>query len=211
MVILHPIKTATHNKRVRLDRLNEVAAEEDLVQQYTPLNFVEACLISWVFIIIGAIYEIFGIQIGFSAIELLSEESDILYTIGVQTQKFGLISLMAKVVFFPFFLWAWTKLYVVIITFFAGLFNNNEEEVEESAKEIVYGGMSSFAFYLFPVFGPVFKVLGNIVIIFQGLRHNLGMSPIQSLIVLVSPIIIIILMFILGISIFSMTLGALIF
>lgn len=41
MVILHPIKTATHNKRVRLDRLNEVAAEEDLVQQYTPLNFVE--------------------------------------------------------------------------------------------------------------------------------------------------------------------------
>ena len=211
MVLLHPIKTATHNRRVRQHRLVEVEAEDDFVKDYTPINFVEACLISWMFIIVDAIYEIFGLQIGFSAIEILSEESDILYTIGVQTQKFGLLTLVGKVVFFPLAIWAWTKLYIVLITFFAGLFNSNEDEVEESAQEIVYGGMSSFAFYLFPVFGSVFKVLGNIVIIFQGLRHNLGMTPIQSLVVLVSPVIIMAMVLTLLISMLSMTLGALIF
>ena len=155
------------------------------------VTFTEALGVSWIFMMIKTVYSFFFIHIGIHFFSYLGEHAEfkkiILPGIQVGSQKLSLFIILLEVALFPVFVWIYVKFWSVIIRFFTNLFETPNSE--EGLRQVVNYSLSSHFFYLIPIFGELGKHVSSLFLIFAGLKKNLGFNNLQSLLVIISPLI----------------------
>jgi len=217
LAFLHPFRTHEH---LRLKRENvrsnlkgtplTIASEDTLVEESIEeargLSFVEVLSVSWILAIINGIYSIGFIYFGYMTSDALSDTESLSFlissTFSFETQKVLVSWSILQVVLFPVTLWFYTKVWVVIIKFFGNLFEF-DGDVEQVTFQIVNHSIVTNLFLIVPIFGEMVRHFSSIVYLFAGLRKNMGLSTLQSIIVVASPLFIFVLFIVLGIVYFT--------
>ncbi len=155
------------------------------------VTFTEALGVSWIFMMVKTIYSLIFIHIGIHFFTYLGEHTEfrkiLLPGIQVGSQKLSLFIILLEVALFPVFVWVYVKFWSVIIRFFTNLFETPNSE--EGLRQVVNYSLSSHFFYLIPIFGELGKHVSSLFLIFAGLKKNLGFNNLQSLLVIVSPLL----------------------
>ncbi|MCO4794434.1 MAG: hypothetical protein KC493_12010 [Bacteriovoracaceae bacterium] len=156
------------------------------------ITFAEALGVSWSFVIVKALYSLIFIHIGLHFFTYLSTHTELKRIIvpgfPIGSKKLTVFWLLLEVALFPLLVWLYVKFWSVIIRFFANLFETPNSE--EGLRQVVNYSLSSHFFYLIPIFGELGKHVSSLFFLFAGLKKNLGFSNLQSLLVIVSPLII---------------------
>lgn len=171
---------------------SDIPTTDELIEKQT-LKPEEILSISWIFAAIEALYGVLTIYLGnifFQSWES-SREMALLLPIDttIYTQKALLTATLGKVTFFPLIFWLWAGSWRILIQFFANLFQV-EGDVYQMSRQIVQQSMTSHVLLMIPIFGRMLRHLAGFVHIFAGLRENMRLSVLQSVIVIVSPAII---------------------
>lgn len=217
LAFLHPFKTHEYLRTCRdnlhlkfkgtqLTIANEESEVDAPIENETGLSFVEVLSVSWIMAIINGIYSIGFIYFGYMTSDALSETESLSFlissTFSFETQKALVSWSILQVVLFPVTLWFYTKVWVVIIKFFGNLFEF-DGDVEEVTFQIVNQSIVTNLFLIIPIFGEMVRHFSSIVYLFAGLRKNMGLSTLQSLIVVASPLFIFVLLIVLTAIYFS--------
>lgn len=202
---LHPFKNqkGLHELRMRGEELAGVRslrlAEGDQVptalelEEKSVLKFEEILGVSWFFAVIEGFYAILTIHMGQVFFQNLSSPNEIALFLPVDTamytQRALLTAALAKVTFFPIVFWAYSKLWKILIQFFANLFQV-DGNLNKMTDQVVNQSMTSDLMLAIPIFGRMLRHLFGLVHIFAGLRENMRMSVLQSVVVILSPAVI---------------------
>ncbi len=194
-ILLHPIHTHSNRAQERLrfqtmkkNRLFSVVSEEFKTKEMP--DFVSLVLVAWIFFMIYSVYSLIYANIG-EAVSYEKADHMIASMIGASSfqKKYFIISLLANVVFFPLSAWVYVKLWRLLISFCTKLFDKDISQ--ESIDDVVNFSLVSHFFLVIPVLGQLVQFISSTFYIFIGLRYNLRLSPIQSLMIVVSPLILI--------------------
>ncbi|HLW56528.1 MAG TPA: hypothetical protein VKY27_04030 [Bacteriovoracaceae bacterium] len=183
-VLVHPFKV--HGQfRFQMPSTSEFSLK--------PLTLAEAIGVSWVFSILRGFLKILilnffiiGVGSSFSGVELGG-----LFSRSMSSgYAFFVLSTALDILFFPIAAliinsyWAW-----VIRLFIRWL--NPKLDREKIADEITTHALSSHVLGIIPFIGEFFQFLYYYFLLYAGLRGNLGASRSFSLVVLVSPLLVI--------------------
>lgn len=162
-------------------------AKEFALQTEEGTNFLEYTSVAWVFVIIQTFYVFFGLYI-FSFIEF-DQDVPQFFSISWKLQGLSLFNSLVWVALFPFVAFLYTRFWSFLIKLFAGLFRSNEVLDESALRDVTNMSLCSHAFLVIPVFGPMVRHVSAFVYLYAGLREHLQFTKAQSLIVLISPLI----------------------
>lgn len=200
---LHPFKThtllnAVSEHQVDVQEHRHFQLVEDIPSEMneadsTELHFVEAMSISWIFIVIQGIYSLLAIHLGYQAFSMVHGEQEGLTALLIpnfQSQGRNLVfwGILLQIVFFPLIIWLYTRLWGSFIKFFADLFEV-EGMLDEKTNQVINHSLVSYTFLILPVFGSMAQGIGMLFYLYAGLKNNFKFSHIQSLVILVSPVI----------------------
>lgn len=177
---------------LRLAHATELPTSHEIIERHT-LGFVEVMGVSWFFIAIEAFYAVMALHFGNLFFQSWNSPQDLALLLPVDlslySHKAMLTAALAKVAFFPLIFWLWANAWKFLIRFFARLFQV-EGDLYKMSEQIVNQSMTSHSMLAIPIFGRLLRHLSGFVHIFAGLRENMGMSVLQSVIVIVSPAVI---------------------
>lgn len=208
LAFLHPFKNQQGLRQLR-EHADEVSglrhlrlagevSSEDMpalyeVEEVATLKFEEVLGVSWLFVAVEGFYAILALHLGQVFFQSWSSPEELALLLPIDTslytQKAMLSAALAKVAFFPIVFWFYTKLWKVLIQFFAGLFQV-EGNVAKMAQQVVNQSMTSHMMLAIPIFGKMLRHLSALVHLFAGLRENMQMSVLQSAVVILSPAVI---------------------
>lgn len=156
----------------------------------SSLTFVDAMSMSWMLSILKALYAIIAMLIGLEWLGVMGEEGS--YIKGLRfwsdrAQTITVFMIILEIILFPLTLWFYAKFWGVVIRFFGDVFEV-EGDCTHISEQIVNHSLSSHFFLVIPIFGELAKHVSGLVLIYAGLKRNMGLSTIQSFIVLLSPL-----------------------
>lgn len=210
---MHPFETQRTMRRQReRERWYQNQEGMDLIpvkknnDKSLILNIEETISISWLMAGIYAFYEVFWIFLGLMFLEHHADlglayflEGVLRTNIQVISKGFILFWILLRFAFFPVATWFYAKFWMVIIRFFANLFEYEEvgggteakrqQDIERVADQIVCQSLTSYTLHLVPIFGKVLGHFLSIFYIYVGVRQNMGLSNMQSIAVIISPLI----------------------
>ncbi len=178
------------------------------------LDFQTIMSMSWPFYIMRACYIMMGIYLTGRVIssELSSDMISEYFSMGYnfQGEQVLLYSTLLWVVLFPLGAWVTMKFWSLLLGFFAKLFMVEEEHLGEVCDEVARTTLVSNFFLIIPIIGDLLKQVSSWIYLYAGCRANLGLSRIQSMIVIVSPIILTSTMMIFMVAYFALLISVLI-
>lgn len=181
---LHP--TLSHE---RLGQYHELESNHD--KDRFSLTLAEVFLISWPLVMVQGFYALISLNLNFYLMDNQSTANQFLTLLGAghlpRLHRVMVSLQILQVVLAPLWMWVLYKFWASFVIFFGKLYNL-PVNVRQSAEDICKVSMSSHLFLLVPIFGPFAKFICNFVYLFLGLRHNLLLSPLQSMMVLIAPL-----------------------
>ncbi|WP_127718169.1 hypothetical protein [Halobacteriovorax sp. HLS] len=217
VAFLHPFKTheaLRHNRHKALVNLRSsglTIADQSHVEHQEHLkneglSFVEVLSVSWIMAIINGIYSVGLIYLGFLTTESMSDSDAFSFLINdeisVEGQKVLISWSIIQAIFFPVTLWFYSKVWMVVVKFFGSLFNF-EGDLESVSAQVVNHSIVTNVFLIVPIFGEMIRHFSSIIYLFAGLKNNMGLTTLQSLIVVCSPLFIFVLLIVLVVVYFS--------
>ncbi len=207
-LLAHPFYSHALMRKERLEAPVEVEEGQllgdgenvtSLFESETPtsespgLDFPTIMSLSWPFYIMRACYIIVGIYFTGQVIssefrgDMLAEYFSISYDFKIE--QYMLYTTLLWVVFFPLGAWVTMKFWSLLLGFFAKLFMVEEEHLGEVCDEVARSTLVSNFFLILPIIGDLLKQVSSWVYLYAGCRANLGLSRMQSMIIIVSPLI----------------------
>lgn len=177
-------------------------------------DFLTLMSISWPFYMMRALYTLLTVFI--SAQILTSEFSteglvDLFATgYNYQWEKVMLFWTLLTVIFFPIAAWVAMKFWSLLLSFFAKLFQVEEEHLGEVCDEVARCSLVSHFFLIIPLVGELLKQVSSWIYLYAGCRANLGLTRLQSFIIIVSPIILMATLVLFMVGYFALLLSVLI-
>jgi hypothetical protein len=191
-VFLHPFKTQSALRRVRIEQQHSVTSIAGVQDQPINLNLTETISISWLFALFRTFYTVVSIQFGFHIFSMVNMgEADsklkslFLPNIQFSGQRIVILLVLLEVVLFPIFVYFYVKFSTMVIRFFSNLFDTDTNE--ETIEQTVSHSLSSNVLLIVPIFGEFLRLLTTVIHLFAGLRNNFGMTRLQSSVVMISP------------------------
>lgn len=199
MSLVRPFAT---QERLRLQRESGMRKEQGVVSLFgeapqvnefetdSSLSFVDAMSMSWFLSILKALYAVVAMLIGLEWLGVMGEDGSYIKELqfwSERTQTITVFMITLEVILFPLTLWFYAKFWGVVIRFFGDVFEV-EGDCTQISEQIVNHSLSSHLFLVIPVFGELAKHASSLVLIYAGLKRNMGLNTIQSLIVLLSPL-----------------------
>ena len=176
---------------LRIADLSDIESEDD-----GHMGFIEIMSVSWMLMMVRTIYSVISIYLGLITYNYMSDETGfanlLLPEFTFTTQKIVLFIVLLEAIFYPVILWLYTKFWGVLIKFFANLFEF-EGDIQKVSDEIVNYSLVSNMFLMIPIFGELGKHFSSIIYLFAGLRKNMQLTSLQSVIVLASPMFLLLL------------------
>lgn len=159
------------------------------------LNLSESIACSWPFALIYALYSIINIRLGLAFVNHMQssyDDSVLANFVSLELfafKKWMIFSILFTALFFPLSSWVFVKFWKMITLFALNLFLQDELErgISERVERVVGLTLCSNVLLVVPVFGTLLKRIAFFFLFFGGLRHNLGLSRIQSFVVLLAP------------------------
>lgn len=155
------------------------------------VDLAEAISVSWVWYIIQGFFILMTITLTSSVYESIETES-IFASMIVEswqqaTMRFTIMSVLVGMVFFPVYEYIYFRFFSVVIKFYTELFkiSASEDQIEECVQMSLVGN----TFYLIPIIGRMISFFSTGIYLFAGLRNNIGMSNLQCIITISSPLI----------------------
>jgi len=173
-------------------------ATESPVEEKVGVSFQESLTISWIFSIFHATYILIGITMGLNSNQWNENEWSSL----VDGNSFGLtaysiFSILLNVVLFPLFFWLYGRFWINILRVFSNIFEKieDEDELNERCEEVVANSFTSYTYLVIPIIGDFLHKLTFLVYLYAGLRRNLKLNLLQSVLILLCPLLLILLLF----------------
>jgi hypothetical protein len=193
-VFLHPFRTQGELRRLRIEQQSKVVSIADVSQGPINLSITETVSISWLFALFRTFYTMVSIQFGFHLFQFLDTDSNLktllLPNIKYSGQRIVVFMVLLEFVFFPLFVYFYIKFSTIVIRFFANLFETDTDE--HTIEQTISHSLSSNILLLIPIFGNFLRLLTAIIHLFAGLRNNFGMSRLQAVVVMISPLFMIV-------------------
>tara|TARA_R110000868_G_scaffold117600_8_gene312299 strand:+ start:13107 stop:13820 length:714 start_codon:yes stop_codon:yes gene_type:complete len=208
ITFLHPFKNQEEQRLLRT-RATSVAGVQTLrlagdqgledlptsseLQQNTSMRFIDIMGVSWFFVAIEGFYAILALHLGQLFFQSWSEPNDLALLLPIDTSIYThrvlLTGALAKVTFFPVIFWIYAKFWKTLIRFFAGLFQI-DGNLSKISDQVVNQSMTSHLMLGIPIFGKMLRHLSGLLHLFAGLRNNMQMTVLQSVVIILSPAII---------------------
>jgi hypothetical protein len=169
-----------------------VEVKEEIVEENKTKNFsrVEGITISWLFAALMGMYQMMAINLSLFTYDYFTDSSRFsdlwIDTYKQNTQWIFILFTLFNVVIFPLTVLVYLKFWEVMIRFFAQVFSVKGDH-EEMIEQVLSCSLTSHFFLVIPVFGRMAHYTANLLFIFAGLKHNMRLSTLQSIIVLASP------------------------
>ena len=169
--------------------------QEKQIDNQVGVSWFDSLLVSWFFNILQIFYILLGMLLGLEIFESFSSENSLLspFLLDANIKKIILL-LFFQGVLFPVSFWITSTFWSLLIKSFAKIFEKDEGDMQEVADEIISTSLTSHAFLIIPILGQGLFKVGTLIYLFAGLRKNLGMSVLQSFIVILCPLILLLLM-----------------
>lgn len=166
------------------------------------ISYFELMGISWSLHMLYAFYSLFALYLGVKSYDYFSNSQDfahlILESFSFKMQKFSLFSTLFGVILYPFIFQFAHKFWLGMFKFYANIFDNKQENLEERGREILSSAFSSNLFLILPIIGNLLSNIAWHFFIFQGLKKKYEFTSLQATLVLITPLFVLFL-----ISIFS--------
>ncbi len=178
--LIHPFKT------------HEAFKNND--ESILKLTVYESLGTSWLFVVVSGIFRI--VMLNFILIGVMefinSSEfalAGIIDTDQIPAYSFIVLSAVLDVIFYPLFGLFLIQFWEVVFKFFAKILAV-KGDLTDISQDILAVSFSSQLLNLIPIFGGTLSSLANLVLLYAGLRVRLQSSPILSVLILMSPILI---------------------
>jgi hypothetical protein len=163
-------------------------------KKFKPLTLAESIGISWIFAIIQGLLKIVLLNIFLQAFLSFQSENfpiiqDLLLSSGMTTYYFFLFSGCLDVIFYPLGVIIGVEVWNWVIKKYAR-FLNPGLEADKIAEQITTHALASNLFLIIPFFGSIIQSFLHLFLLYAGLRSHLGASRSLSLVILVTPIIV---------------------
>ncbi len=163
------------------------------------LTLAESIACSWPFAILQAFYSLVALRLGVAFVSRLQEQydrtllSDYVSLENFHLQKYSLLMTIAGAILFPLGAWIIVKFWKVVTTMLITLFNTSLESdyPNERIERALAFTLSSHILLVVPILGAVLKKIAFLILFFAALREELGFSTIQSMMVIIFPLILI--------------------
>ena len=197
-LLIHPFYSHALSRRERHEQGAENVRglfDKSSDQENSPdsLDFLGLMSLSWPFYIMRACYLIVGIYLSGQVINSeFSSKGIVNFFSGgyhFEFEQYLLYTTLLWVVLFPIGAWITMKFWSLLLNFFAKLFQIEEEHLGEVCDEVSRGALVSNFFLIVPFIGDLLKQVSSWVYLYAGCRSNLGLSRLQSFIIIVSPVI----------------------
>lgn len=158
------------------------------------LSVYESLGASWLFILVNGIIRIFLLNLVLIGIMDVIQDSEFA-TLGlidlsqIPAYSFLVLSAVLDVIFYPLFGLFIIQFWEIIIKFYAKLLNV-KGDLTMIAQDIVSVSFSSQVLNVIPVFGGTMSSVANLILMYAGLRSRLYSSPVLSILIILSPILI---------------------
>ena len=171
------------------------------------LGYLEIMGISWALHIIYAFYSVFALYLGILSYEYLSSSEDFTHllfqSMTVSWQKFGLLTTLFGVIFYPFIFQFAFKFWAYVLRFYAEIFDyGNERDLDDEIESLLNTIFTANIFLVIPIFGNTLSFLAQGYYLFLGLKKKLEFTTTQAFLVLITPVFTIFLISILVASYF---------
>lgn len=211
---IHPFETQREMRRQReRERWYQGHEGVDLIpikkdnSETQLLEIEETIAVSWLMAAIYAFYEIFWMFLGLMVVEHHAQlgmkdffEGVFDTNIQIISKGFILFWVLLRLAFFPVATWFYAKFWMVLIRFFANLFDYSEgpesqdgirrqQDIERVANQVVCQSLTSNALLIVPIFGKVLGHFLSVFYIYVGARRNMGLTNMQSIAIVISPVL----------------------
>ena len=158
------------------------------------LSVYESLGASWLFIVINGIFRIFLLNLVLVGILDLINDSEIaslglIDLTDVPAYSFLVLSAVLDVVFYPLFGLFIIQFWEIIIKFFAKILQV-KGDLTMIAQDILSVSFSCKILNVIPIFGGSLSSLANFILMYAGLRSRLYSSPVLSVLIILSPLLI---------------------
>lgn len=181
-IFLHPFQV---HKNMRMQRMGHYVNG-----QKNGIDLAEAISISWLWYLVQGFFVLMTISMTTQVYEAIETESVFAAMIVDSwhraTMRITIMSVLAGMVFFPVYEYIFFRLYTVVIRFYAELFklDTSEQAIEETVQFSMVGN----TFLVLPIIGRMISFFSTAIYLFAGLRNNMGMTNLQSVITMVTPL-----------------------
>ena len=157
------------------------------------LSVYESLGASWLFILINGIVRIFLLNLVLVGIMDVIQDSEfaslgIIDVSQIPAYSFLVLSAVLDVVFYPLFGLFLIQFWEVIIKFFAKLLNV-KGDLTQISQDILSVSFSSQILHVIPIFGGTLSTIANFILMYAGLRTRLYSSPVLSVLIILSPLL----------------------
>jgi len=162
---------------------------------FMRLSEYESLAMSWVFVVLNGIFQItiLNFLLVFVVDLASSSEYDLesLFNIsGLSTYSFVILSTVLDVIFYPLFGILIIQFWQMVLNIF-GKALKVEGELHQKTSDVIAVSFSSQALQIIPIVGSSLSFLAKLISMYAGLRVQLKASPLLSVIVLMTPILLI--------------------
>ncbi len=179
--LIHPFKT------------HESFMYPEKADGYLPLRMsaYESLSISWLFIVVNAIFRMITLNFAIVFIMDLFSATDFDYSSFIDLNEFPsmyfiVLSAALDIIFFPLFGFFIIQFWEVVIKLFASLLDVSGD-LTDRAQDIISVYYSSHILKLIPIFGAPLQSLASMVLMYAGLRRQLNASPTLSVCIILMP------------------------
>ena len=187
--LMHPFQVHQHLRLQRAGGADVLPLGGEGASPYRGVDYYEALAVSWLLVLCHSFYSPVALHLGIQSRQVWAWPEGLF-----PSEEWGygmlLINLLAGVTFFPLLVWVQVCFWDMIIRFFAALFNVDDKNIDEASQEIARHSLVGHTLLVIPIFGGVAQTMASLVLLYAGLRKNLSLTPMQSLVVIASPVII---------------------
>lgn len=195
--LLYPklVNSNIANHRAELDKIKEARLFEIVKEESdrgVHLKFADFTLASWPFVFIYGLYSLLQIHVGIALAGHLAQEGYLpaIFSSSKFQQKAFLFSTLFKVVFFPLSAWVFVKFWRIVINLFANLFDKDLKDIE--LEDAISAALVGNFFLIIPIFGDFLRFISQVIYLYFGLRYNMQFSLMQSAFIIISPLLLIV-------------------
>ncbi len=155
----------------------------------------EFIVINWLLMMVKTFYIIFFTYLGAKAPEFLTELSGakapvMLESFNVSLQKISIFITLLEVVIFPIAFYFLYKLWVMMLIFFAEVFEYEKDDLKKACRQVIKRSYSANFLFLLPFVGGGLSVLLQGLYLYLGMKGRLNFTNLQALLVLMVPLVI---------------------
>jgi len=184
-LLLNPF---TYNENI----VSEQESEKNIYQlrevQDKELQAKEAIAVSWVFVILGALLELWLVSLFYK----YAQQNDLFFVRELSSaglgknQMTGIFTLLS-IVLFPFFILVKIKLWTFILKATHKLFKETKGD-EDLIEQIVINALACHAFLIIPFMGGILRTGSFFIYVYAGVTRRLNFSFWQTILTLMAPV-----------------------